>query len=1451
MFVSQIIDEATEILATTDRTKVFRKLTQAIQTLMQAGHWFHTSAEVDVCTGWDGQTVTLPRNIEVPLAVNIDGSPTYFRSRLFQYHVNKGGMYSPVDWAWDDRGFVATQMDIRQPSQLVAVAEHASDAGLKIRVVGTNDTNRPLRTQTNLGEGIDGIYIPVHAQSDFPYGTIQPDGVTIDAREVYIDPFRDLVSTYPHQLSSGPSGIFSVTSGSAPVPLVSGQEYFVGVIDAYTVRFYGSELDALNDINPIGFSDITGCVENGLTWRDQRYSTLNTVVSCDTTPPVTIDSPNEVTFFQVDANTPLPAPLQLNTTYFAQQVASVSGSSSTLLAIYPTLSDAQNGVNQISFSGTYATFRVAIRKQITPQTKITFTSAHGFSSGDTVQAYTNGGTLPQPLIAGQNYYAGLVQSDPLSITLHGSYDDAINGVDSINLITSGSGQNSIAKLIPATAVPGTSNNILAANFTLPTATGSGATAEAIVTGPVTTLTLTSAGSGYTSATATVSDLGGYNYTPAGPSVTVSGGTYTTQATAHAVTTQDVATGLYYVSGIVIDNAGAGYTQANPPKVVFSGGLNTGGFHAVATPVISSTGTISSITLNAVGSGASVTVSTATADPNHQVNGLTINSPGSGYQYPPRVSITTPNEISSNQFKITITGAGISGTVLGPFTVTYKDASGATQSANAFNGSTLTLSGTPTTTSTATAIAGAVTLPGWSASASGAVVTIVLPSSFSPTGVTISQTGSTQVVYSSFIPARAYAKADITTSFLSGFKLLTGGSGYQTVPAVSIGAGGAGSGASATAVVDFRGIGSISVVNGGSGYPSVLSVSIVDSNGGSGYGATATATVVSGVITAINVTNPGSGYISPQISFTGTGTNWPTSTATFSFTTTGVVTGINVVAQGINYSVPPAVAIVPSTGVFVQFSSTGTLPSPLQQGGTYRAEAPSGSGSFTIKNNDFSALEITSTGSGTMYLVLSRTFGIGYTSKWVGDFSGVASGTQVALESDYQLPVTIPSSSNNSLVYIGKISSKEAYLYATTALGGGIASVFVANGGSGYTGLVTATVADSSGGIGSGALLSVTVVAGAVTAITVVSAGSNYTNPIVTITGNRSSPAVAVASLTQPISVSRLGIGQSYYAVLVVARPYVYKNAINVDSSVYLSVGQDVSFTSSGTLPSPLDSDTYQISAILGDSINISRNGTNVTFTGIGVGQLFLNLTRSFTPIASTNVLLVNSLVETGQFVTVRPQTNDTLPYPLVASSVQNPVGYYARRTSGYSFELYDTELHATNVNSTVGRVVFQTTGSYLLSTFFADVLTQPVLVKSIIHIEKPVSVGYISLYAFDYGRSNDMALIGQYHPSETNPKYRRIRLGRQCAWARIMYRVKAPEITSVYDYIPIENARAILTALHAVDLEDKDFIEQSQKYWQTAVAYLKAESDSMDGHAMTPPQINNITYGDGTDCVMF
>ena len=1460
MFVSQIIDEVLDILGTTDKPKAFRKLTQAVQVLMQSGHYFHANAEVDVCSGWDGQTITLPRGIEVPLAVNVDGSPMYFRGRLFQYSVNKGGMYSPVGWAWDDRGMVATQMDIRQPSQLVAVAEHEADAGKVIRVIGTDGNNRELRAQLGDGTTVDGLLVTVRAQGDFPYGTIQPDGVTITTRSVAVDPITTLLSSSPHQLSSGQSVQLTAT-GTIPAGLEDKQKYYTGVVSNTEVELYDNELDAQYGTNPYKMSSIVG--STGINLTDSRPTQLSTVIQLkDGVPPVPIDSPNEVTFenktnkltltvtdtgainssinsivinleggasspnlllysvtvqdgdtlgdiaaniagsinnntsntgysssfpftgsaiqiqavnsqnaflsasFGLGGATPrptfsqqvvsgglLPSPLVKGSTYFAQQVE--SGSNSIVnLQVYASLRDAYNKTNPIYLYGSTSDITTYIRKPFVPQTKLVFTSDPNYVSGDIVKANTAGGTLPQPLISGQDYYVHVLAGETLpAVTLHTNYSESLTGDNPIALTTAGSGQNSIAKFLTATASPGTKNNISVSGLTLPSATGSGAVVTARVSGPLTSMTLVTGGAGYTTATATISDVGGYKYASA-PSISLVGGTYTTTASLQAVLGTDAATGFNYVASIQINSGGSGYTVANLPKVVFIGGLASGGFHAKASLVLDGSGTITGVTLlpNGSDAAASLSVNSITG----AVNGINITSSGQGYLYPPRVTISAPQQAKP---QLTIVSPGVQSATITALTVNGL-------ATNLLSG-TYTNGAAPSVSTVAAGLAPLITNGGYSAAVSPTAndtIVITPPTGVTITSISVTTGGSTPAItFSSSLPKTATASSTITTSFVSEYVIENGGSGYQNVPAVNI-SGGGGTGASATAVLDQYGIGKINVLTQGSGYSSSLTALITDGSGGTGTGATALVTVSAGKITAITVTNQGYGYSNPQISFSPAGGGG----ATFSFEYTGVVTNVNVVTEGTGYTTAPTVSVLPSTGVFIQFSSTGTLPVPLVQGQSYRAENPSSGSSFTVKNADFTDVNITSSGSGNLYLVISRTFAIGFTNYWNGDFRGIGT-LPIRLQSDYEFPITSPTADLSATYYLQAITETSAQVYTSSAL-------------------------------------------------------------------------------TTLLQVKELGVGQAYYAYGARSSAIVANNEIIPSYLTYLSSGMKVKFSSTtGVLPAPLSSSTTYLLSVTNGRVSITlQNGTPIVFTGLGQGYLSLDISRNFTVEPSTAVVADNSILSTGDQVLVRADQDDTLPVPLSDS-----LTYYARAIGNNFVELYDTKAHATATSSTVGRVSFLSTGDTIESVFYIDSILDPILVKSVQHIAKPMTIGYVSLYAFDYGRSNDMALIGQYHPSETNPKYRRIRIGQQAAWVRLIYRVKCPEITSVYDYIPLENARAIIAGVHAVDLEDKDFLDQAQKYWQASVMYLRSENDSMDGHAMQPPQINNITYGDGTDCVMF
>ena len=1323
MFVSEIFDECAEILGTTDTKKVFRKIQQAVQTLMESGHWTHTTAEVDVCTGWDRCSLALPRGIDVPLAVNIDGSPTYFRNRLFQYHVNKGGMYNSVEWAWDDRGYVATLMDIIQPSQLVAVAESNNDVGKKLRVLGTDQNNRILRSQMPNGAGVDGLLIPIHSQQDFQYGTIAPDDATIATRDVAIDPITDFKTTTPHGLTSG-QGMSARFTGTIPVPLNDGQTYYVGVIDAFTVQLFSDSLNAQALQYPIALSSIVGFGTMQL--RDQRNAQV--VTSLKFAPPgptFAIDSPNEVVF----PSSSLPAPLEQKKTYFAQPIDSLN------LNIFSSLSDAKSNSNPIYTTGSMSPIDIDIRKAIVPETKLVFSVRHYFSDGDQVQAFTAGGVLPQPLIANQNYFVNVI--DDYSVSLHENQADAAaststNFVNPIKITTAGSGTNSLVKLIQATSKVGTESQITAPGLSIATPSGSGAQFQAVVIGSVTSVRVTAAGSYTVAPNVVFSD----------PEDLPAGSNFQARtATGYAVLAGTD------VTAIVITDGGFGYRTA--PTITFSSGA----------------------------AKATATITTSFVAGFNKISG------GFNYAEAPQVKITggggtgatataTVNNANLSVSSITSTGTAASATTASPHGFSSNQQvkiSGATQSN--YNGN----------------------------------FTISVPQINTPIlSITKATAGATL--------------ATVTTNAVNH--------NYNTGDRVQIsGCTGTSDGYNAFYNVTVTGPQTFTInVASTLPTPAAPPVGIISS-------------IPDDTATTFTYT-----LLTPY-----TGSNNNAGITVFS----GEVTGINVVTSGTGYTTRPTVTITPSTGVFVNFSSTGTLPSPLVSGNAYRAETPLNgiTGTFTVKNTDFSDVNITSAGTGTFYVVLSRAFGVDFTNNWLGDFTTLVTGQQIYFGTDYILPTTSPAIDNSVTPFFLRVASNtlsRIYTSASSANGGITTSTItlstLTSGGTTTATATTTTPHYLSAG------QSVTIfgasIAGYNGTFTILTASTNsFTYTVIAGLGV---PTGSFTATTGLINIDSFGTGQTYYAIRTQVSPSVDSNLIKPVNTAFLTEDQVVRFSSSNTLPTPLLAATNYTIKLIGDSVRVYSGVSPVILSSTGSGQLSLDIIRDVQVQPSNNIVADSSLYETGTVLVTRAKEGDTLPTGLLPNT-----NYYVRRIDNNSFELYDTLAHARDLTSTTGRRTYTTTGNYVSSTFFVDAISDPIFVKSVAHIEKPLTDGYVSLYAWDYGRSNDMTLIGQYHPTEINPSYRRIRIGKPCAWARIIYKVTNPSISSVYDYIPLEQERAIIAAVHAVDLEDKDFADQAVRYWQIAFGYLKNQQESIDGHAMVTPQINGITYGDTTDPVIF
>lgn len=1168
MFVSQIFDECAEILGTTDKSKVFRKISQAVQTLMESGHWTHSTAEVDVCTGWDGCSIALPRGVSVPLAVNVDGSPVYFRNRLFQYHVNKGGQYSPVEWAWDDRGYVATLMEIVQPAELVAVAESSNDVGKTIRVVGTDNLNRPIRSQLPDGTGVDGLLVPINSISDFAFGVITPSGSNVATREVAVTPIQNFKSATAHQLNSGEGMSVTALSGTIPVPLSDGQTYYIGVVDAFTIKLFNDSLNAQSGDYPISLQSIVSA--GPLEFLDERASRVVTALRFATAPTIGIDTANPIFF---PPGQQLPAPLKTETTYFGNLI------DDTHLQIFETEENAQNNYGEVYTTGSTNAINVDIRKQIAPETKLTFVVPHLFQDGDQVQAFTSGGVLPRPLIANKNYFVNVI--DATSVTLHENQADANASsgtffVNPIVLLTLGSGIISLVKLIPATATVGKTNQITAPGLSIPAPSGAGAQFAAVPVGSVTSVRVSAGGSGYTTE----------------PAVTFS----------------------------------------NPPTPPVGQQSRTAKGYAIRNTI------------------------------NNTISEIIITDPGLGYSSVPSVTIDPPTTTNFTVTSITTDPGTLIATVI-------------TAVAHGFaNGNQILISG-----ASPNDYNGTKTISNVSTNSFTYPVLSALPNA---TGnITAARVSAGQ---------QATATTSITTSFISRFTQISGGSGYIEAPQVRI-------------------------------------------EGGGGNGATAKANIAGGQVASIDIITQGSGYTSP-----------------------------------------PAVIIEPSTGVFVEFQSTGALPQPLTAGTAYRAENPTTGNVFTIKNTDYSEVDIKSSGSGTLYVVLSRAFGVAFTGNWRGDFASLGQTQGFYFGSDFLLPTTSPAIDNGvTEFWLRKDTDESGRVYnsQTNAQAGGT------------TGQVVATV---------------------------------------------------------------FGTGQTYYGLRYNVSPSVYDNLIEPDNIQFIADDETVEFRSSGTLPSPLIAGQQYTVKLFGNKIKVFNNGNLVNLTTPGTGRLTLDIRRAMTVSPSTSIFAPSCLYETGQSVTVRANEDDVLPDGLNAG-----ITYFVRKIAPDTFELYNTLANAKNLVSTTGRIEFLTTGNKATSKFFVDSVQGPVLVKSVAHIEKPKTDGYVSLYAWDYGRGNDLTLIGQYHPDEINPQYRRIRIGKRCAWARIAYRLTPPTVTSIHDYIPMEHERAIITAVHACDLEDKDFAEQATRYWGIAFQYLKSQQEHIDGHAFSPPQIQNLVYADGEDPVMF
>lgn len=159
--VGSIWTEIQSVLGTCDEGVTYSKINEAIEELSNLGNWDSMIVNLDICT--QDCEITLPDDIEVPLAINIGGRPADFRNKWFEYHMNGPGTEccpSCSDFSWQDQGDFPTFRSIKKPSRIAAYAEKPETVST-IRVYGYDSCDKWIMEEDCNGVLQDGFDVPL------------------------------------------------------------------------------------------------------------------------------------------------------------------------------------------------------------------------------------------------------------------------------------------------------------------------------------------------------------------------------------------------------------------------------------------------------------------------------------------------------------------------------------------------------------------------------------------------------------------------------------------------------------------------------------------------------------------------------------------------------------------------------------------------------------------------------------------------------------------------------------------------------------------------------------------------------------------------------------------------------------------------------------------------------------------------------------------------------------------------------------------------------------------------------------------------------------------------------------------------------------------------------------------------------------------------------------------
>lgn len=138
IIVADVYDDACEIFGNLGRQGIFDKITESVEILNNKSIWDGLEGYVDLCV--NSNIVTLPRYVEIPIAVNIGGRPRQFRNKWFEFHLNGTGSNCGGSCDYIDiLGEFVTLCDVSYSQRLIASPDSTADNGKELRVFGYSE----------------------------------------------------------------------------------------------------------------------------------------------------------------------------------------------------------------------------------------------------------------------------------------------------------------------------------------------------------------------------------------------------------------------------------------------------------------------------------------------------------------------------------------------------------------------------------------------------------------------------------------------------------------------------------------------------------------------------------------------------------------------------------------------------------------------------------------------------------------------------------------------------------------------------------------------------------------------------------------------------------------------------------------------------------------------------------------------------------------------------------------------------------------------------------------------------------------------------------------------------------------------------------------------------------------------------------------------------------------